>query len=62
MKKLAAAVFILMATTIGHASDKKEPETKRVCVTERDSKGSPKETCKTIRVHKKLEPQAAPKQ
>lgn len=56
MKKLAAAVFISLVSSAVYA-ETKPPETKRVCVTERDQKGNAKETCKTIRVHKKLEPQ-----
>lgn len=32
-----------------------EPETKRVCEKQKDSKGVEKEVCKTIKVHKKLE-------
>lgn len=32
-----------------------EPQTKRVCEMQKDSKGVQKEVCKTIKVHKKLE-------
>lgn len=56
MKKIAVAVLISLASFTS-AAEQKPAETKRVCVTERDQKGNSKETCKTIRVHKKLEPQ-----
>jgi hypothetical protein len=38
-----------------YATDK-QPETKKVCVEEKDAKsGKVKEVCKTIKIHKKLE-------
>jgi hypothetical protein len=59
MKKLALVVFMTLTTTSIYA-DPKPPETKRVCVQERDAKGVMREVCKTIQVHKKLEPQGNP--
>lgn len=60
MKKLAAAVFISLCISVAGA-DTKPAETKKVCVTERDQKGNQKETCKQVKIHKKLEPQGTPK-
>lgn len=57
MLKLALVAVVFMLAFRADADTPKEPETKRVCVTEKDSKGNPKETCKTIQIHKKLEPQ-----
>ncbi len=55
MKKLIASVMLAIALSPAYATDK-EPETKRVCVEEKDAKtGKVKEVCKTIKVHKKLE-------
>lgn len=46
---IAASIF---TATLVHA----EPETKRVCVMQKDAKtGKEKEVCKEIKVHKKLE-------
>ncbi len=64
MKKLALVVFMTLSTTSIYADPKapepKPAETKRVCVQERDAKGVMREVCKTIQVHKKLEPQGNP--
>lgn len=48
-----------------YAADDAKPETKRVCVMQKDAKtGKEKEVCKTIKVHKKHEgtkvPEKAP--
>jgi hypothetical protein len=52
----ALITSILMALVIVPAYADKEPETKRVCVEEKDAKtGKVKEVCKNIKVHKKLE-------
>jgi hypothetical protein len=65
MKKLALVVFMTLSTTNLYADPKapepKPAETKRVCVEEKDAKGNSREVCKTIKVHKKLEPQGNPK-
>lgn len=46
---IAASIF---TATLVHA----EPETKRVCVMQKDAKtGKEKEVCKEIKIHKKLE-------
>jgi hypothetical protein len=52
----ALITSIMMALAIMPAYADKEPETKRVCVEEKDAKtGKMKEVCKTIKIHKKLE-------
>jgi hypothetical protein len=52
----ALITSIMMALAIMPAYADKEPETKKVCVEEKDAKtGKVKEVCKTIKVHKKLE-------
>ena len=46
---IAASIF---TATLVHA----EPETKRVCVMQKDAKtGKEKEVCKEVKIHKKLE-------
>lgn len=46
---IAASIF---STSLVHA----EPETKRVCVMQKDAKtGKEKEVCKQVKIHKKLE-------
>jgi hypothetical protein len=57
---LAAFLTLLAPTTIACASTPAakpaEPETKRVCIQTTDAKTQkPKEVCKTIKVHQKLE-------
>lgn len=52
----ALITSIMMALAIMPAYADKEPETKKVCVEEKDAKtGKVKEACKTIKIHKKLE-------
>jgi hypothetical protein len=52
----ALITSIMMALAIMPAYADKEPETKKVCVEEKDAKtGKVKEVCKTIKIHKKLE-------
>lgn len=51
MKYILAALIALFAT--GYVAA--EPETKRVCEIQKDSKGKEQEVCKTIKIHKKLE-------
>jgi hypothetical protein len=60
MKKLLAATFIslfaLSSSVYAADEKKKEPETKKVCVKQKDSKsGKEKDVCKNVKVHKKLE-------
>lgn len=53
MKKLIIALTVAALTGTVYA----ETETKKVCVTQKDQKtGKDKEVCKTIKIHKKLEP------
>jgi hypothetical protein len=52
----ALITSIVMALAIMPAYADKEPETKKVCVEEKDAKsGKVKEVCKTVKIHKKLE-------
>ena len=52
----ALITSIMMALAIMPAYADKEPETKKVCVEEKDAKsGKVKEVCKTVKIHKKLE-------
>jgi hypothetical protein len=57
MKKLLAiALLAIMPLVYADHHEQKEAKTKRVCVTELDSKTKKeKQVCKTIKVHKKLE-------
>jgi hypothetical protein len=46
----------MMAFAIMPSYADKQPETKRVCIQEKDAKtGKTKEVCRTIKIHKKLE-------
>jgi hypothetical protein len=55
MKKLIALLMLAFALSPAYATDK-QPETKKVCVEQKDSKtGKAKEVCKTVKIHKKLE-------
>jgi hypothetical protein len=55
MKNLFYSLILatnLFAVSIVHA----EPETKKVCVMQKDAKtGKEKEVCKNVKIHKKLE-------
>lgn len=53
MKNLVLAV-LLAVSSVAMAADK-APETKKVCVEQKDAKGNPKQVCKEVKVHKKLE-------
>lgn len=47
-----AIVASIFTATLAHA----EPETKKVCVMQKDAKtGKEKEVCKEVKIHKKLE-------
>ena len=47
--------MLAIALSPAYATDK-APETKKVCVMQKDAKtGKEKEVCKTVKVHKKLE-------
>lgn len=53
-KTLIIAAFAALSLVSINASA--EPETKKVCVEQKDPKtGKTKEVCKTVKVHKKLE-------
>jgi hypothetical protein len=59
MKKLFTTAAIVFATLFSYnvlAAEANKPETKRVCVMQKDAKtGKEKEVCKTVKIHKKLE-------
>lgn len=59
MNKLVASLFVSLyaLSFASHAAEeKKQPETKKVCIMQKDSKsGKEKEVCKNVKVHKKLE-------
>lgn len=61
MKKYAVILFASLFMASGLAEEKKEtkeepPKTKRVCIKKTDPKTKEeKETCKNVKVHKKLE-------
>ena len=60
MKKLIVLLVLALALIPAYATDK-QPETKKVCVEEKDAKsGKVKEVCKTIKIHKKLEATKVP--
>ena len=60
MKSLIIAT-ILGLSALSYGVVHAEPETKKVCVTQKDQKtGKEKEVCKTIKVHKKLEVEPVP--
>lgn len=68
MKKLIALILV-GAFSFAHAADGEGPKTKEVCrdVVGKDNKpvknkdGSVKQSCKTIKIHKKLEGKEVPK-
>jgi hypothetical protein len=45
-----------------YAADEKKPETKKVCIDEKQKNGKSKQVCKNVKVHKKLEGKAVPGQ
>ena len=52
-KSLLAIITLAFATTLVYAEEKKpDVKTEKVCIKDEKTK---KETCKTIKVHKKLE-------
>lgn len=59
MKKLITYILLTIFTFTSNVyatEKKKEPETKKVCIVQKDSKsGKDKEVCKVMRVHKKLD-------
>jgi len=65
MKKILLALAIFALTTLAYAE---EPKTKQVCTDVKGKDGNPvlnkdvttKQTCKTIKVHKKYEGTAVP--
>lgn len=57
MKKLFLALCITLGLSLNAYAAETKRETKRVCNIVKDAKTKkPKEVCKTIKVHKKLEP------
>lgn len=56
IKSLIVAAAVAFTSTAVIADDAKQPETKRVCVMQKDAKtGKEKEVCKQVKVHKKLD-------
>ncbi len=57
MKHLIFAAGLALAVSYPtYAGDDAKPETKKVCVTQKDAKtGKDKEVCKTVKIHKKHE-------
>jgi hypothetical protein len=57
MKHLIFAAGLALAVSYPtYAADGDKPETKKVCVTQKDAKtGKDKEVCKTVKIHKKHE-------
>lgn len=46
----------MLAVTPVYSAEAKQPETKKVCVMQKDAKtGKEKEVCKQVKIHKKLE-------
>jgi hypothetical protein len=64
MKKIIVAfsLCIFSLSTIACVTEvKSEPETKRVCIMQKDAKtGKDKEVCREIKIHKKLDGQKVP--
>lgn len=55
MKKLIASLVLAFALVPAYAADT-QPETKKVCVEQKDAKtGKMKEVCKNVKIHKKLD-------
>jgi len=59
---ISLLVIALLSFNVYGGEDKtpKKPETKKVCVDERQKNGQVKQVCKTIKTHKKLEGTAIP--
>lgn len=63
MKKLFAGAAIVFATLFNHSmsvadatTPPKQPETKRVCIIQKDAKtGKDREVCRQVKIHKKLD-------
>lgn len=63
MKKIitALSLCIFSLTSVACAEEKKEPQTKRVCIMQKDSKtGKEKEVCREMKIHQKLDGQKVP--
>lgn len=63
-KIISLFVIALLSFNVYAAEDKapKKPETKKVCVDEKQKNGQVKQVCKTIKTHKKLEGTKVPDQ
>ena len=55
-------LFIIALLSFNTQAEEKQPETKKVCVEERQNNGQVKQVCKTIKVHKKLDGTPVPNQ
>ena len=63
LNSLFVVLFTIFASTTVYADDAKKAEVKQVCVdikdkdgkVQKDAKGNPKQQCKEMKVHKKLE-------
>jgi hypothetical protein len=67
MKKIITTLSLCIFSLVSIActnevkSEKSEPETKRVCVMQKDAKtGKDKEVCREMKIHKKLDGQKVP--
>jgi hypothetical protein len=66
-----SGLALALAYPTAYAADDKKPETKKVCIDVKDKEGKPvkdaktgktKQTCKDVKVHKKLEGKEVPNQ
>jgi hypothetical protein len=57
MKSLFYSLCVVLGATLLAYNNPAfaEPETKKVCVEQKDAKGNPKQVCKEVKQHKKLE-------
>jgi hypothetical protein len=64
MKKIITALSLCifsLSTVACPTEAKSEPETKRVCIMQKDAKtGKEKEVCRVMKIHKKLDGQKVP--
>lgn len=63
MKKIIATISlcIFSLTSVACVEEKKEPQTKKVCIMQKDAKtGKDKEVCREMKIHQKLDGQKVP--
>jgi hypothetical protein len=63
MKNLFYTICLITGLSFIHINNSYagEPETKKVCIEQKDAKtGKTKEVCKNVKIHKKLEGTAVP--